>query len=85
MLGAWVMKWPFWYLSGCVHGVILALLGLVGDLTASMLKRDAGLKDFGDLIPEHGGVLDRVDSFIFSAPYAWFVMKLMKINCSALS
>ncbi|GMI15814.1 hypothetical protein TrVE_jg4364 [Triparma verrucosa] len=77
MLGAWVMKWPFWYLSGSVHGVILALLGLVGDLTASMLKRDAGLKDFGDLIPEHGGVLDRVDSFIFSAPYAWFVMKFV--------
>ncbi|GMI16727.1 hypothetical protein TrLO_g3775 [Triparma laevis f. longispina] len=75
MLGAWVMKWPYPYLSGSIHGVILALLGLVGDLTASMLKRDAGLKDFGDLIPEHGGVLDRVDSFIFSAPYAYFVIK----------
>jgi CDP-diglyceride synthetase len=75
MLGAWVQNWPRWYLTGAWHGVMLALLGLVGDLTASMLKRDAGLKDFGDLIPEHGGVLDRVDSFIFSAPYSYFVIK----------
>ena len=44
--------------------MILALLGLVGDLTASLLKRDAGLKDFGDLIPEHGGIMDRVDSYV---------------------
>jgi CDP-diglyceride synthetase len=75
MLGAWVQDWPRWYFTGAGHGVMLAMLGLVGDLTASMLKRDAGLKDFGDLIPEHGGVLDRVDSFIFSAPYSYFVIR----------
>ena len=51
-LGAWVQNWPYWFALGPIHGVLLALLGLVGDLTASMLKRDAGLKDFGDLIPE---------------------------------
>ncbi|KAL7506019.1 hypothetical protein ACHAXN_003374 [Cyclotella atomus] len=72
-LGAWVQKWPFWFLTGPLHGVLLALLGLVGDLTASLLKRDAGLKDFGDLIPEHGGIIDRVDSYIFTAPYGYFV------------
>ena len=71
--GAWVQKWPLWPLTGAIHGTLLALLGLLGDLTASMLKRDAGLKDFGDLLPEHGGVLDRVDSFIWSAPYSWLV------------
>jgi CDP-diglyceride synthetase len=75
MLGAWVMKWPRWYLTGAVHGVMLAMLGLIGDLTASMLKRDAGLKDFGDLLPEHGGIMDRVDSFIFTAPYSWIVIQ----------
>jgi CDP-diglyceride synthetase len=73
VLGAWVMRWPFFFWTGAMHGVMLALLGLLGDLTASMLKRDAGLKDFGDLIPEHGGVLDRVDSFVWSAPYSWLV------------
>jgi phosphatidate cytidylyltransferase len=71
--GAWVQKWPFWYLTGAVHGILLGFLGLIGDLTASMLKRDAGLKDFGDLIPEHGGIMDRVDSFIWTAPYSWLV------------
>lgn len=73
ILGAWVQKWPIFWLTGALHGGILGLLGLIGDLTASMLKRDAGLKDFGDLIPEHGGILDRVDSFIWTAPYSWIV------------
>jgi CDP-diglyceride synthetase len=76
-LGAWVQKWPYWYISGPVHGIMLGLLGLVGDLTASMLKRDAGLKDFGDLIPEHGGIMDRVDSYIFSAPYSFLFLTQM--------
>lgn len=73
--GAWVQRWPYWFLTGPLHGFMLASLGLLGDLTASMLKRDAGLKDFGDLIPEHGGIMDRVDSYIFTAPYSWLVIK----------
>jgi CDP-diglyceride synthetase len=72
IFGAWVQQWPHWFWTGALHGITLGLLGLIGDLTASMLKRDAGLKDFGDLIPEHGGILDRVDGFIWAAPYCWF-------------
>lgn len=73
ILGAWIQKWPYWWWTGSIHGMLLGLIGLIGDLTASMLKRDAGLKDFGDLIPDHGGILDRVDSFIWTAPYSWLV------------
>ena len=38
------------------------------------VRRDSGLKDFGNLIPEHGGILDRVDSFVWTAPYSWLVL-----------
>ena len=76
-LGAWVQRWPYWYITGPIHGIYLAALGLLGDLTASMIKRDADIKDFGDLIPEHGGVMDRVDSYIFAAPYSFVMCKYL--------
>ncbi len=47
----------------------LAILGQLGDFTESMLKRSAQVKDSGSLIPGHGGMLDRLDSFLFSAPF----------------
>jgi phosphatidate cytidylyltransferase len=73
IVGAWIQKWPYWWITGAIHGINLAFLGLIGDLSASMLKRDAGLKDFGNLLPEHGGILDRVDSFVWTAPYSFLV------------
>jgi phosphatidate cytidylyltransferase len=50
-----------------------AVLGVVGDLSASILKRECSVKDFGKIMPGHGGFLDRFDSVLFSAPFAYLV------------
>ena len=52
-------------------GLIIAVVGLLGNLTLSSLKRDLGIKDFGSVIPGHGGLLDRFDSLILVAPAAF--------------
>ena len=54
-----------------------ALISMVGDLAASAIKRNQGLMDYGKLIPGHGGILDRFDSVIFTAPAIYFLAKLV--------
>jgi phosphatidate cytidylyltransferase len=59
--------------KGLVFGVAVAAFGIIGDLFESLLKRGAGVKDSAALIPGHGGVLDRIDSWLFAAP-AYYVL-----------
>ncbi|NQW04326.1 MAG: phosphatidate cytidylyltransferase [Acidobacteria bacterium] len=60
--------------EGLTLGVVLCLAGIVGDLFESMLKRGAGVKDSSTMIPGHGGVLDRIDAYLFAVPfYALFL------------
>lgn len=54
-----------------------ALISMVGDLAASGIKRNQGIKDYGTLIPGHGGILDRFDSVIFTAPVIYFLCKMV--------
>jgi phosphatidate cytidylyltransferase len=62
--------------GGLLMGLLVAIAGQAGDVAESMLKRTAGAKDSSDLIPGHGGILDRVDSFLFAAPvvYAYLLI-----------
>ena len=58
-------------------GIILSLIGQVGDFSASTIKRYVEIKDFSNLFPGHGGMLDRIDSVIFIAPFAYFLLMLI--------
>ncbi len=55
-------------------GISIALLSQYGDLTASWIKRKMGLKDFGRILPGHGGMLDRFDGWIYALPLIWLIM-----------
>lgn len=59
-----------------ILGLLAGFIGQIGDLTASAMKRQAGIKDFGSILPGHGGVLDRFDSFLLIAPLVYYYLSL---------
>lgn len=62
---------------GIALGVMTAITATVGDLAESLLKRDLELKDMGSLLPGHGGVLDRLDSLVITAPFVYLVLSVV--------
>ena len=69
------MNYSYLYFAGI--GLILSLIGQIGDFAASSIKRFVDIKDFSNLIPGHGGMLDRIDSVIFILPFAYFLLSII--------
>jgi phosphatidate cytidylyltransferase len=69
---------PHFNKGACILVTIaMGLLGQLGDFTESMIKRSAQVKDSGSLFPGHGGVLDRIDSFLFPTPFLFYLLPLL--------
>jgi phosphatidate cytidylyltransferase len=74
---AWQLDPPFTLGRALILGALVALAAPAGDLIESAMKREAGIKDAGGLIPGHGGALDLIDSLLISAPVFFYAFRAM--------
>lgn len=72
-----VMSLSINYLHISIVTIVLAIIGEIGDLAASGIKRYCGIKDFSDLLPGHGGMLDRLDSLLLITPFAYILFGML--------
>lgn len=68
-----VKGYPVHFVWIVLAGMVCAIIGLIGDLTASIIKRQTGIKDYGNIMPGHGGVMDRFDSVLLVAPFMYYL------------
>lgn len=74
-VGSYVLADAFWNFELlALFGLVGSVVSQIGDLSFSVIKREFGVKDYGNLLPGHGGVLDRFDSVTFVAPFVWLVV-----------
>ncbi|MGH2831010.1 MAG: phosphatidate cytidylyltransferase, partial [Dongiaceae bacterium] len=75
--GPFIGRWTLGSIAALAAAV--CVLAPIGDLAESLLKRDLGVKDFGRLLPGHGGVLDRIDALILTAPVAYWLARWLTV------
>lgn len=77
LVAVFLLRDPFW--AGLLLAVVLVAAATTGDLAESLVKRELGIKDMSSILPGHGGLMDRLDSILFTAPAAFVVFELLDV------